>query len=252
MARKPREKSPTGLYHVMLKGAGNQVIFEDSEDRYQFIFRLQRFKKELQIDVYVYCLMENHVHLLINDQNDKLSLFMQKVQLSYCYYFNHKYDREGSLFYGRFQSEVIKDDEYLLTAFRYILKNPEKAGIEKCSSYKWSSYSDYFSNKKTLKITDTDRFEKMLQSKKNFNRLLANSSFEHECLEIGYRKRFCLKDENAIEFIHNNLKISSCTLIKSFSQNKRNEIICELKNKGVSIRQIERLTGIGRGIIQAV
>ena len=104
---------------------------------------VQRYRLELGFELVAYCLMENHVHLLLRDTKDHLDLVMKKIAGSYAYYFNHKYDIRGHLFQDRYGSEVVEDDAYLMTAIRYIHRNPEKAGIALAGEYRWSSYDAY-------------------------------------------------------------------------------------------------------------
>ena len=87
--------------------------------------------------------MENHVHLLVNDQKKSTPLFMKKLGISYAQYFNRKYRRNGHLLQDRYLSEPVEDDAYLLTVFRYILNNPKKAGICDARSYPWNSNAQY-------------------------------------------------------------------------------------------------------------
>ncbi len=102
-----------------------------------FLKLLRRFSEECNVTLVAYCLMENHVHLLVNDlHSNNISKFMQKIGVTYSGYYNRKYDRSGHLFQDRFRSETVEDERYLLTVFRYILNNPKKAGICPASSYR--------------------------------------------------------------------------------------------------------------------
>ena len=140
MSRKPRQFVDSGIYHVILRGNNRQNLFIDETDRKFFIERLKKYSAELKIDVYAYCLMNNHVHILIGNGNDGMSLLIQKIANSYVFYFNRKYDRCGHLFQGRFKSEPIQDECYFKTVFRYILQNCENAGISRIDKYKWNSF----------------------------------------------------------------------------------------------------------------
>ncbi|MCF6466718.1 transposase, partial [Clostridium sp. Cult2] len=146
MARLPREKSEIGIYHVMLRGINKQIIFEDNGDRDKFLTTLGSFKGEDNYDIYAYCLMDNHVHILIKEKNDNISTAIKRICSSYVYWYNSKYERCGHLFQERFKSEVVNSNGYLLTVLRYIHQNPIKAGIASTiSEYKWSSYNEYIS-----------------------------------------------------------------------------------------------------------
>lgn len=144
MPRQARQHSETGIYHVMVRGNEKKYIFVNDEDRQRFLQILSRLRKNGNIDLYAYCLMENHVHLLIKEGTDPISQAMKRITVSYATYFNKKYDRVGHFFQDRFRSEAVDNDSYLLTAARYIHNNPVKAGLVKDpKSYDWSSYRYY-------------------------------------------------------------------------------------------------------------
>jgi len=90
MPRTARQKSATGFYHILLRGVGRQNIFVDDEDKQRFIETIARYKKELNFELHAYCLMNNHVHLLIKDATNQLEQIMKKIAGSYAYYFNVK------------------------------------------------------------------------------------------------------------------------------------------------------------------
>jgi len=136
VSRGAREKSGSGIYHIMLRGINQQDIFEDDEDRQRFIKTLGRVKKETDIEIFAYCLMNNHIHLLIKEKNDEVSKIIKKIGTSYVYYFNWKNERSGHLFQDRYKSEVVESDEYLYTVIRYIHHNPVKAGLSGLADYK--------------------------------------------------------------------------------------------------------------------
>ena len=129
MARKLREESPTGYYHVMTRGINKQLIFKDEKDRIKYLVSIINSLEKYKVKIICYCLMPNHTHLVIYDKNKMLSKFMHSLNVRYSIYFNKKYERIGSLFQDRFRSECIKDERQLLAAYRYVLNNPTKAGI---------------------------------------------------------------------------------------------------------------------------
>ncbi|MBS7261842.1 MAG: transposase, partial [Treponema sp.] len=108
MARKPRKESSSQKYHIILRGNNKQLLFYDEKDCEFFLKRVFKYADQLEVKIYSYCLMGNHVHILLgNAPKETLSLFVQNLSNSYVYYFNHKYDCSGHLFQGRFKSEPI-------------------------------------------------------------------------------------------------------------------------------------------------
>lgn len=122
MPRSARRQSETNLYHVMLRGNGQRHIFQDEEDNEQFIQRLNECKVVSGFEVYAYCLMGNHVHLLlrVNPKGEDLSQIFRRFGARYVYWYNAKYRRIGQLFQDRYKSEVVEDEAYMLTVLRYI------------------------------------------------------------------------------------------------------------------------------------
>ncbi|WP_245989507.1 transposase [Ureibacillus thermophilus] len=105
--------SKTGIYHVMLRGANRQEIFHDDEDRLKFLEILTKYKKKVEMKVYAWCLMNNHVHLLIREGNERLSVTMKRIGVSYVQYYHWKYFTTGHLFQDRFKSENVETKHYL-------------------------------------------------------------------------------------------------------------------------------------------
>ena len=181
MPRQARVKSESGYYHILLRGIGKLCIFEDQQDREKFIQILKKYKEEQKYEIIAYCLMENHMHLLIRDIDGKLDLIMKKIAGSYAYYFNWKYERVGHLFQDRFKSEPVEDDAYFLTVIRYIHQNPCKANISEACEYIWSSYGDYI---KQQGITDTEIALEMLGGKEAFIEFV-NENEKTNCIDVS-------------------------------------------------------------------
>ena len=146
MPRRAREKTETKTYHIMVRGVNKQLIFLDSDDRYRFIDILKRYKKACNFELYAYCLMGNHVHIVLKENDIPLETIFKKINTSYVVYFNKKHQRSGHLFQDRFKSEPINSDAQLLQTVRYVHRNPVKAGLCAApSDYFFSSYMDYVS-----------------------------------------------------------------------------------------------------------
>ena len=101
MPRKARIVSATKIYHVMLRGVNQQLIFEDEEDFQYFITILSTCKEICGYKIFAYCLMSNHIHLLIEEGEEALAKIIKRICNRYVYWYNHKYDRIGHLFQRR-------------------------------------------------------------------------------------------------------------------------------------------------------
>ena len=147
MPRESRQKSPSGIYHVMMRGINREPIFHDDEDRRHFLSLIIHSRLPDAFDLYAYCLMVNHVHLLICERSDDISRTMKRINSRYVGWHNAKYDRIGPLFQGRFKSLNIMDDRYLLSVLRYIHLNPVKANlVEVPENYQWSSCRSFYTS----------------------------------------------------------------------------------------------------------
>ncbi len=246
MARKPRVYGTSGLYHVILRGNNKQNLFNDDIDRKFFIDRLRKYSKELKIAVHAYCLMNNHVHILIGNASQNLSLLVQKIANSYVFYFNRKYERSGHLFQGRFKSEPILDDVHFKTVYRYILQNIEKSGLAKLDQYRWNSFGALNRCRKNSFI-NVEYIMGMFSSKK----LLLEFLFQREnikCME--YENKIVLSDDRAINLIKRIFGISSPYKLERLELEEQILKCKIMKRHGLSMSQIGRITGISTLIIR--
>lgn len=246
MPRSARRKSSSGYLHLIVRGNNKQIIFEDDDDRKFFIKRMGMYCREAKIRISAYCLMENHVHMLVNDPQDAVGKMMNRLENCYARYYNGKYERCGHLFQGRYLSEPIENDLYLLTVFRYILNNPRKAGICPASQYRWSSYKAYFKEKTSMDLG----FVKERFSTEEAYRSYIGTENDDACLEYDQKKNAGDADAGAVVLIRECLGVSSGSEVQQWDKGRRNEALRLLKEKGLSIRQIERLTGISRNSVQ--
>ncbi|MBR6523714.1 MAG: transposase [Clostridia bacterium] len=244
MPRQARKKSESGIYHIMLRGINRQQIFEDEEDREKFLETLENYKDLCGYTIYAYCLMGNHIHLLLKEGKEDLTLVFKRIAGSYVYWYNWKYHRCGHLFQDRYKSEPVQDDGYFLTVIRYIHQNPVKAKIcKKTEDYPYSSMREYLS---FPFLVDTGFVLGMI-SKEQFLKYHAEENNDN-CLEL--EDRFRLTDEEAKAII---VKLSKCKSAGEFQlldSKTRNALIHKLHKKGLSIRQISRLTGLSKKVVE--
>lgn len=253
MPRTARVRSKSGIYHIIMRGINRQVIFREREDSMRFIHTLLKYKETCGYEIYAYCLMRNHLHLLLKEGKEPLGTVMRRICSSYVLLYNKKYNRVGYLFQDRFRSEPVEDKAYFLTALRYIFQNPVKAGIvARVQDYAWTNYKDYIkgSNKTdidtALGIFHQDR-EKAIRNFIGF----VNMENDDQCLDIEEGKR--VTDDEAGKIIRKHCGLGNAADLQKIDKVKRDSFLKELKDEyGLSIRQIERLTGINRGVIQRV
>ena len=246
MPRQARKKSSIGIYHIMLRGVNQQQIFEDQEDCDKFLQVLKDCKAISEFKIFAYCLMGNHIHILLQETKEPIELLMKRIATRFVYWYNIKYRRAGHLFQDRFKSEPIENDAYFLTVLRYIHQNPVKAGICKnIAAYENSSYNEYFKNSD---LVDSD-FVFDIIAKEDFAAFNNEEVFD-ACLDVEDKPKIKVTDEQAKKIIE---KISKCKNVADFQAldiKIRDKYLKRLRESGLSIRQISRLTGVSFNIVR--
>ncbi|WP_371367084.1 hypothetical protein SRRS_11890 [Sporomusa rhizae] len=246
MARAARIKGESGIYHVMIRGINKQLILEDEEDNQKLKTVLQECRELCGYEIYAYCFLGNHIHLLIKEGKESLEQIFKRIGARYVYYFNQKYKRVGHLFQDRFKSEPIKDESYLLTVLSYIHNNPVQAGMsKKASEYRWSSYEEYMEPSSLVNV----EFVLGMITKEQFVEL-HKRVIKDNILDIS-EDNFRITDNEAVRMIKETYSVSSSE-IAGMEINKRNQYIKKLREKGLSIRQISRVTGVSKGSIEKI
>ena len=142
MPRYPRNYIKTSYFHIIAQGINKSYIFKYEEDIKFYIKNMYRLDKECKINIIAYCVMNNHVHMLIESQKlENLTQFMQRLNTTYAKYYNKKYNRVGYVFRNRYLAEGIYNETYLYNCIKYIYYNPVKANICKYpEDYPYSNY----------------------------------------------------------------------------------------------------------------
>lgn len=255
MPRKPRQKSETGIYHVMVRGINQQDIFHDEDDFKRYLEILKKVSFESGVSISGYCLMTNHVHLLIREGDKDVSAFMKRLGISYAYWYNWKYERTGHVFQDRFKSEGIESNAYLLTVIRYIHQNPVKAAIVRNpEEYRWSSCAVYYKyDGQTMDCLDTKLILSILSEQEKeaierFRKYMEECN-EDRCLDYCENRR--VGDTEAYQIIKKIIKGRPVTVLQTMDQEGRSKILNRLRNEyGLSLRQLSRITGLPFHIVR--
>lgn len=229
----------------MIRGINQQNIFSVDEDDEKFIAILAKYHKKSEYEIYAYCLMGNHVHLLIKEGREALPNVMKRIGTSYVSWYNWQYNRKGHLFQDRYKSEPVEEDAYFMTVLRYIHQNPLKAGLtDDIAAYQWSSYNEYINQPKIVNIEFALKMfhqesNKAIERFKRFNQ----ESNNDQCLEMP-TKRETLSDKEVRHLVLSKYHIELVTLqnAPTITQDKVLKYLKELD--GCSLRQVSRLTGL--------
>lgn len=186
MARQSRLILPNQPHHVIQRGNDRQLIFREEEDYQRFLGWLKDAARFYGVAIHAYVLMPNHVHLLATPGDNRgLALMMQKVGRFYVPWFNHKYQRYGGLFQGRFRTSLVDSEHYFLVCSRYIELNPVRARLaESPLEYPWSSYAHHAGVRLDPLVTDHALYW-----------ALGNTPFQREAAYIDQVQQGLLPDE---------------------------------------------------------
>ena len=245
MPRVRRQVSESGIYHVMLRGNARQLLFESEADRKIFLGMLDAMLDKYGLGLLAWCLMDNHVHLVLEDPDGSLSVAMKSLEIRYARRFNGSADRVGHVFQDRFLSKPIETDRYLLEAVRYVHNNPREIGADP-AEYRWSSYGEYVGR---ATRTNTGPVLDLIGGVERF------PEFCEENTDLGYMTSMlrCADEDAALRASKQLLGLDDLHVIKTLGRDERNRLLVRLHEElRLSIRMLERLTGIGRGTIAYV
>lgn len=263
MPRTRRTIGRSGIYHVWFRGVNKCRIFESTGDYTMFLRTLSLCARKEPVKIFAYCLMNNHVHLLIQEDVERrnLSQYIKRVLSRYAGIFNKRHGRTGSLFQGRFGSKAIENAQHFMDTMVYIHKNPIEAElVDDLKTYLWSSYVEHFYHNMQMHPHDIQNNGTLLKLAlegipqlfyppvQNYSdvfmwRHLSNGMEN----ELPHKKAYlsALSDDEAFSKI---LKVASVTRpehVNAFKNAKRNACIGTLYKEGLSCKQISRLVGVG-------
>lgn len=305
MGRPLREISPTGIYHVMLRGVNKQRIFEDLEDYNAFIrivrksLTTDKWGNKLDtpnFDLYAYCLMDNHVHLLIGTRIISISDVVKRIASTYARVFNERYERVGHFFQDRFRSEIVCDEEYFFHLMSYIHLNPVNGDLCRLpDEYAFSSFNEltgYYtkvSDTKLHTLCDLSNIQERIgtitsevvkeyllqvqrqqhliqEAKENAEKhhgesakiSFAEEDFTHLPEVLISKLKMAIKakadrdivDELVVQTILILADAVSITDFQRYDKKTIRSVLGQIRETGVSIRQLSRISGISVGIIR--
>ena len=245
MSRAARTMSRSGVYHILFRGVNQQNIFEEKADYEKLKEAIIKVKEEMEFEIYAYCLMSNHVHMVLKEKEvGDISLIMKRILTKYARWYNIKYGRSGALIANRYKSIPVEVDEYFIPLIRYIHQNSIRAGIvESLEEYPHSSYIEYVGEEK---IADTSFLFGIMEK----DRFVAYHK-EIDGVKFVVSDSTKKTDEEVLIYLKKAYKIENPKNIAKMSKLERNEILAELK-KHFPVRQLQRLTGVSRGVITRI
>ncbi len=250
MTRHPRKASDSGWYHVTMRGAGRRSLFESDDDRDGFLQDMGSVmhRSEGSVQIPVWCLMDNHIHLVVKANTlPALQKCMHRLCSGYAIRFNKENGHVGPVFQERFASFPIQSDAYLIEAVRYVHLNCRDKGIDDPADYPWSSYPRFMSGPRTPTIKEVIEVFGSIDELKR-----AHSAKVDLGLDASPVHRRRLNDDEARRIARIECGSDFAERIPLMESEGRNRSIARLYAIGLSTRQLERLTGIGRGTIRRI
>ena len=241
MSRGNRIYSELGIYHIMFRGVNKQNIFEEDFDFKVMCDYIKKQKKKFSFEIYAYCLMTNHVHLILKEKNmGDISLIMKNLLTKYAIYYNVKYERSGHLFEDRYKSKPITSNDYFFASIRYVHQNPVKAYVvEKIDDYKWSSYNEY--SKNTDGMADKEYLMSIIDIQQ-FNSMHCDINDDYEPFDVYRNKLIELRKD-----IISRYKMEP-EAIAILPRKQKAEILRELLCD-YTLAEVEKITGIRKTTI---
>lgn len=257
MPRKKRERSQGGVYHVIVRGVNKCRIFEDTQDYNVFLKKLRYYLTLENVDVYAYCLMNNHAHFLLKEDVVKMNLsnFTTRLLSSYACYFNKKHGRVGHLFQGRFKSIPVEDNEYFMEVMVYIHNNPVKARLVNHNyEYLWSSFMEHLmfhKHQMPPKISAAHHIADFLGLASENYKTVFHFRHVNEMVEsnIQMSSQSKLNDDQAFWHIIDHANVKRPEDIQNYPNDIRDGYIIHFLKKGMTCKQLARLTSTGEKYI---
>ncbi|CUH94381.1 hypothetical protein P22_0447 [Propionispora sp. 2/2-37] len=255
MPRSARKKSASGIYHAMVRGINRQGLFFDQEDYQCYLDAIQRTKEDGRAEIYGYCLMDNHVHLLLQEKEEELGNIMKRIGVTYAWWYNKKYDHYGHIFQDRYQSQPVEDNAYLLSVLRYIHNNPVKSRmVSVAEEYPWSSCKMYYGETYDTPsaVANTSFVLKLLDEHKEIARGKFKDYMRQENSDIflDVVEKVRKSDDGLCQEIEALLGGRPVMMLKTMEKEQRDAVIRQIKQfTGVTQRQIARVLGINQSIV---
>lgn len=260
MPRYPRIESPTGIYHVIVRGINKQRIFEDDSDNRRMLRIISECKPRQDTAIFAYCLMGNHMHLLMRVDEVSIGRVMRIIGTKYVLGFNLKYGRIGGLFQDRFRSEPVLSFDQFAATMRYIHMNPVYAGLCKTpGEYCFSSYSEYFDDPGVIhdvpevKIADKELTYKIVPKHRFAEAIEFHKQEEFDIAEYEIQRSWRrMSDEAAAKLLNSISGCENTTEFQRLDVEARDRFLKEMLTEGAPVNQIVRITGVSRGVIYRV
>lgn len=270
-----KEIVTNGIYHITQRAPGGELLFLEEKDYITFLSFLKSHTKKFSLETFNFCLMTNHLHILLRIKQPNLTEAMHSLFTNYAIVFNKKYQRKGHVFAGVFRAAMCLDDAHLLAASLYIHLNPQKAGlVNDNTKYKWSSVKLYTTEKITssfikrdfilnLLSKDTQKAISLYRQKfsvtsatKEFKNIIEDPKAVYEFAKANFKKILNSTDNRGLDISFLSKEIELDKMIEDFRMEKQLNtptkrksvayLIKQLQSRGYKIQEIANMLGKNR------
>lgn len=247
MPRTMRIHSATDVYHVCNRGVQKRRIFDDDIDRKRFVTYMRQSLEGLDGCILAWCLMGNRFHLVVQMEFEELAAFMSRLTSAYATYYNLRHNRSGYLFQGRYKSQPIEDEAYLICAVTYVHQNPAKANICPANQYRWSSYAEYVG---TPDLVDVELVLGAFGSRDAFVRQHETPVQDDKLLDVdnGWR----MSESESLKVARKLVGEHELAQVKEYPRRRRDAVVERLLQANISAGVISKMTGISKSTVARI
>lgn len=249
-------RTVTGFYHVCARGTGKRLIFEGDEDRWEFLELMRECCRDACVTVVAWCLMNDHVDLVLSDYEDTMSAAMQRLLLTYARRFNKRTGRSGHLFQNRFDRRSLDTDWQVMEAIRSVHADPQEVGVSLIERYPWSSFAEHLraydndAADATRGFSDPSCVLELFGSTEGFIAYSLSTPDGGEPA-LGDMKETEWERHAFAGKLAKSLGVPLNEL-KTVAPSRRDGIIFALHDGGYTVREIERYTGISKSAVSRI
>lgn len=246
MPRKARERKPGAVYHVLMRGREKKALLKTPNDYEYFLSLLRKYREDGGPELYGFCLLPDHVHLVVREGEEPLGCYFRKLATAYACHYNLKHKRAGHVFQDRCRSVILSGPEEIFLVLSAIHTEPVRAGLcPDAGAYPYSSLGDYL-NRNDYPLTDTAAM-KAFFPEGDFDNIPESGQLSR-VMEPPEEKK-TLTDKQAEKIMKKVAHAKKLMELPVMSRKVRNAWLRRLRREGMSVTQISRFTGLGRNIV---
>lgn len=240
--RSARKISKNGVYHVIFRGNNKSDVFYDDDDRIKLLYVFKDLQKTAEFQIYAYCLMTNHVHMLIRCTDD-LGGIMRRALDRYVLWYNRKYERIGNLFQDRFFSKPVETRQYFVATLQYIFMNPVQGGlVRNAIDYKWSNLRDWFGQQRGMPELCVKYEDLPIKPS------LFDTDMESKGFEIPVR----VFDSDVRALVMELLELEAWRDVQNVNELALRKCVNELLERGTPVASVARILGMTRYSVKKI